>query len=48
MPCNEQGLKVNQAGTSLSWLKPKNLSWAGSARLGDKVKIQAWLYSGLK
>ena len=32
-----------------SWLElePKSLSWAGSARLGNKVKIRAWLGSGL-
>ena len=38
--------RVYRAGSSSSRLEPKSLSWAGLARLGDKVKIRAWL--GLK
>ena len=45
---NRKEGRVYQAGSSSSWLKPKSLSWAGSARLGEKLKIWALLGLGLK
>ena len=41
-------LRVYRAGSSSSWLEPNRLSWGSSSRLGDKVKIRAWLGLGSK
>ena len=39
---------VYQAGSSSSWQEPTSSNCAGSAQLGNQLKICAWLGAGLK